>query len=214
MGALVASWSVAGMIGPGLGAALLVVLSPSDLLLVNAATFLLSAIVLSRLPIDTPSRTAVAPAHAAPVAHGVRAGLGAARAVPGLTVIVGAGGAATLAFSLMNLAEPLLARDELKTGAAGFALLVCACGIGSTIGALCGRADGWRMLATLTGGGLALAASALVPSVELAAATFLATGLFAGAYVSSEHQLIARLAPQEVIGRAFGLKDALDATAL
>jgi hypothetical protein len=140
--------------------------------------------------------------------------LSAARAVPGLTVILGAGVAATLAFSLMNVAEPLLARGELKTGAAGFALLVCAFGVGSTIGAVRGRADGWTMLASLTGGGLALAASALVPSVELAAATFLATGVFAGAFLSSEHQLVARLAPEEVLGRVFGLKDALDAAAL
>jgi MFS family permease len=214
MGALVASWSAAGMIGPALGAALLVVLSPTDLLLVNAATFLLSAIVLSRLAIDRPAPRAVPAPDAAPVTHGVRAGLSAARAVPGLTVILGAGVAATLAFSLMNVAEPLLARGELKTGAAGFALLVCAFGVGSTIGAVRGRADGWTMLATLTGGGLALAASALVPSVALAAATFLATGVFAGAFLSSEHQLVARLAPEAVLGRVFGLKDALDAAAL
>jgi MFS family permease len=214
MGALVASWSAAGMIGPGLGAALLAVVSPAALLLVNAATFLVSAIVLGRLRLDRPALAAVAPADEASVAHGVRAGVRAARGVSGLSVIVCTGGAATLAFSLMNLAEPLLARAELKTGAAGFALLVCVFGIGSTIGALCGRAEGWTMLITLTGGGLALAASAVVPSVELAAATFLATGVFAGAYLSSEHQLVARLAPEEVLGRVFGLKDALDATAL
>jgi hypothetical protein len=214
MGSLVASWSAAGMIGPGLGAALLAVVSPAELLLVNAATFLVSAIVLGRLRLDRPARAAVAPADESSVAHGVRAGVRAARGVSGLSVIVCTGAAATLAFSLMNLAEPLLARAELKTGAAGFALLVCVFGIGSTIGALCGRAEGWTMLITLTGGGLALAASAVVPSVELAAATFLATGVFAGAYLSSEHQLVARLAPEEALGRVFGLKDALDATAL
>jgi MFS family permease len=214
MGALVASWSAAGMVGPGLGAALLAVVSPAELLLVNAATFLVSALVLGRLRIDRPAPAAAPEVDASAVAHGVRAGVSAARAVSGLTVIVATGGAATLAFSMMNLAEPLLARAELQAGATGFAILVCAFGIGSTIGALCGRAEGWTMLMTLTGGGLALAASALVPSVELAAATFLATGVFAGAYLSSEHQLVARLAPEEVLGRVFGLKDALDATAL
>ena len=40
------------------------------------------------------------------------------------------------------------------------------------------------------------------------------TGLFVGAFMSCEHQLIARLAPQEVLGRVFGLKDSLDAVAL
>ena len=98
MAALVASWSAAGMIGPGLGAAMLVALSPANLMLVNAATFLLSAIVLGRLPIDAP---APAPGRAAAAAaggagapgaeHGVRAGLRAARGIPGLAVVVGAG---------------------------------------------------------------------------------------------------------------------------
>jgi hypothetical protein len=221
MAALVASWSAAGMIGPGLGAAMLVALSPANLMLVNAATFLLSAIVLGRLPIDAP---APAPGRAAAAAaggagapgaeHGVRAGLRAACGIPGLAVVVGAGVAATLAFSMMNVAEPLLAREVLGTGGAGFALLVCAFGIGSTVGALRGRANGWALLATLAGGGIALVASALAPSVALAAATFLVTGLFVGAFMSCEHQLIARLAPQEVLGRVFGLKDSLDAVAL
>lgn len=220
MAALVASWSAAAMIGPGLGAGLLVVMSSSDLLLVNAATFLLSAIVLGRLPIDGPPRAASAGATAqdevghGTAGHGVRAGLRSVRGNPGLAVVVGAGAATTLAFSMMNVAEPLLARQELKTGGAGFALLVCAFGIGSTIGALRGRANGAAMLVTLAGGGLALVASAIAPSVGVAAITFLLTGIFAGAFSSSEHQLIARLAPQQVLGRVFGLKDSLDAMAL
>ena len=218
MGALVASWSAASMIGPALGAGLLVLVSPSTLLLVNAATFLVSAIALSRLPIGRPVARRPRPtADADGTADddgGVRAGIRAARAVPGLGVVVAAGGAATLAFSLMNLAEPLLARAELKTGAAGFAMLVCIFGVGSTIGALRGRADGWAMLATLAGGGLALLASAFVPSVQLAAVTFFATGLCCGIFMSSEHQLVARLAPAEALGRVFGLKDSLDAAAL
>ena len=220
MGVLVASWSAAGMVGPGLGAGLLVVLSPASLMLVNAATFLVSAIVLARLPIDAartpaaacPGDAAGEPADATD--HGIRAGLRTLRAIPGLAVIVGAGAATTLAFSMMNVAEPLLARSELKTDGAGFALLVCAFGIGSTIGALRGRADGWTLLLTLTGGGLALLASALAPSVAIAAVTFLVTGVFAGAFMSTEHQMIARLSPQAVLGRAFGLKDSLDAVAL
>ncbi len=218
MGALVASWSAAGMIGPALGAGLLVVLSPSSLLLLNAATFLVSAIVLSRLPLGR-AATATASEDAAGNSPddddgGVRAGLRAARAIPGLTAVVAAGGAATLAFSLMNLAEPLLARAELKAGAASFALLLCAFGVGSTIGALRGRADGWSLLATLAGGGLALLASAVAPSIALAAVSFFATGLCCGMFMSCEHQLIARLAPAAALGRVFGLKDALDATAL
>ena len=231
MGALVTIWSAASVVGPAIGAALLLGVSPSVLLLVNAATFLVSAAVLSRLPLD---REPVGPSAVASsdnvnlaiaagelvtahddvaIGHGVRAGLRVARAVGGLSAVVGAGVAATLAFSLMNVAEPLLATDELDAGGAGFALLVCVYGIGSTIGAVRGRADPHILVGCLAGGGLSLIASALVLSLPAAAVTFLLTGLFAGGVMSSDHQLVTRMAPEAIRGRVFGLKDSLDATA-
>ncbi|MDX6720227.1 MAG: hypothetical protein QOJ63_2481 [Solirubrobacteraceae bacterium] len=239
MGALVTIWSAASVAGPALGAALLLVLEPSALLLVDASTFLISAVVLSRLSLDRPRAAVAAPDVAglataqsdnvniaiaagelvtaqdgdAPIGHGVRAGLRAARAVDGLGAVVGAGVAATLSFSLMNVAEPLLATDELDAGGGVFALLVCLFGVGSTVGALRGRAELQVLLASLAGGGLLLCASALAQSVVFAAVTFLGTGLFAGAVMSSDHQLVARLAPEEIRGRVFGLKDSLDAIA-
>jgi MFS family permease len=190
------------------------------------------AVVVGRLPVDRPEAVPSAVAASdnvnlaiaagelvtaqdgdAAIGHGVRAGLRAARDVDGLGAVVSAGVAATLAFSLMNVAEPLLATDELDAGGAGFALLVCLFGIGSTVGALQGRADLQILLASLAGGGLLLCASALAQSLPVAAATFLGTGLFAGAVMSSDHQLVARLAPVEIRGRVFGLKDSLDAIA-
>jgi MFS family permease len=233
MGALVTIWSAASVAGPGLATGLLLTLSPSALLLVNAATFLISALVLRTLPLDeeeaAPEAVAAAPDDLnvaivtgepvvrpegdAALPHGVWAGLRAARGVSGLSTVVGAGAAATLAFSLMNVAEPLLATDELKAGGAGFALLVCLYGMGSTVGTLHGRADLRFLVESLTGGGLLLWASAIAPSVPVAAVTFLATGLFAGAVMSSDHQLVARLAPPAIRGRVFGLKDSLDAVA-
>ncbi|HEX8158366.1 MAG TPA: MFS transporter, partial [Solirubrobacteraceae bacterium] len=232
MGALVTIWSASSVVGPALASALLLALSPSALLLVDAATFLISAVVLSRLPLDRRETVAEAAAASgtvdvasasgglaavlegdAPVAHGVRAGLRAARAVNELSAVVAAGVGATLAFSLMNVAEPLLATEELNAGGVGFALLVCLFGVGSTIGTLYGRADLRLLLASLAGGGLLLCASAIAQSLPIAALTFLATGLFAGAVMSSDHQLVARLAPDAIRGRVFGLKDSLDAMA-
>ena len=239
MGALVTMWSAASVAGPALGAGLLLAASPSALLLINAATFAVSALVLNQLPLDREETISGAAggatadtgsagtgtvnlsiaagelvtAHDSAVGHGVRAGLRAARAVGGLSAIVGAGAAATLAFSLMNVAEPLLATDELGAGGAGFALLVCVYGIGSTLGALRGRADVRVLAASLAGGGLCLCASALAPSLAVAAVTFLATGLFAGTVMSSDHQLVTRMAPATIRGRVFGLKDSLDSIA-
>ncbi|MEA2243527.1 MAG: hypothetical protein QOD24_3083 [Solirubrobacteraceae bacterium] len=233
MGALVTIWSAASVAGPALATGLLLVLSPAGLLLVNATTFLVSAAVLSRLPLDReaaaePQAAAapddlnvaivtgepvVSPESEDALGHGVRAGLRAARQVDGLSTVVGAGVAATLAFSLMNVAEPLLATDELDAGDAGFALLVCLYGVGSTVGTLHGRAELRFLVEGLAGGGLLLFASALAPSVTVAAVTFLGTGLFAGAVMSSDHQLVARLAPAPIRGRVFGLKDSLDAIA-
>jgi MFS family permease len=238
MGALVTVWSASSVAGPAVATVLLLALSPSDLLLVDAATFLISAVVLSRLPLDREEAVPVAPAAPrpvvaldevnlaiaagtlvpaqdieAPIAHGVRAGLRAAREVDGLSAVIGVGVAATLAFSLMNVAEPLLATDELKAGGAGFALLVCLYGVGSTLGTLRGKADLRFLIVSLAGGGLLLCASAFAQSLLFAAVTFLGTGLFGGAVMSSDHQLVARLAPAEIRGRVFGVRDSLDAMA-
>ena len=232
MGALVTTWSAASVAGPAVGAALLLAVSPSVLLLLDAATFAVSALVMSRLALDgeEPAGDAVAAsdnvnlaiaagelvtAHDADAAvgHGVRAGLRAARGVAGLGAVIGAGAAATLAFSLMNVAEPLLATDELDAGGAGFALLVCAYGIGATIGSLRGRADAQFLVGGLAAGGLSLCASAIAMTLPVATVTFLATGLFAGVVMSSDHQLVTRMAPAAIRGRIFGLKDSLDALA-
>jgi MFS family permease len=231
MGALVTTWSAASVAGPALGAALLLAVSTSALLLIDAATFFVSALVLSRLVLDREDTVhpvaasdnvnlAIAAGELvtaqdadAGVGHGVLAGLRAARAVGGLGAVVGAGAAATLTFSLMNVAEPLLATDELDAGGAGFALLVCAYGVGSTLGALRGRADARILVGSLAGGGLALCASAFAPSLTVAAMTFLVTGLFGGVVMSSDHQLVTRMAPVVIRGRVFGLKDSLDSIA-
>jgi MFS family permease len=238
MGALVTVWSASSVAGPAVATLLLLALSPSELLLVDAATFFISAVVLSRLPLDREEGATAAPAvpaavaavddvslaiaagtlvtahdSEAPVAHGVRAGLRAAREVDGLSAVIGVGVAATLAFSLMNVAEPLLATDELDAGGAGFALLVCLYGVGSTLGTLRGKADLRILIVSLAGGGLLLCASALAQSLPFAAVTFLGTGLFGGAVMSSDHQLVARLAPAEIRGRVFGVRDSLDAMA-
>jgi MFS family permease len=196
MGALVTVWSASSVAGPAVAAVLLLALSPSELLLVDAATFLISAVVLSRLPLDREGTVPRAVAASddvnlaiaagslvttqdsdAPIGHGVRAGLRAARDVDGLSAVIGVGVAATLAFSLMNVAEPLLATDELNAGGAGFALLVCLYGVGSTLGTLRGQADLRFLIVSLAGGGVLLCASALAQSLAFAAVTFLATGL-------------------------------------
>jgi MFS family permease len=228
MGALVTVWSASSVAGPAVATLLLLALSPSDLLLVDATTFFISAVVLSRLPLDReealaavpvaaamPSSVAVADdvnlaivagspvtaADSAPIAHGVRAGLRAAREIGGLSAVIGVG------------AEPLLATDELNAGGAGFALLVCLYGVGSTLGTLRGQADLRFLIVSLAGGGLLLCASALAQSLPFAAVTFLGTGLFGGAVMSSDHQLVARLAPAAIRGRVFGVRDSLDAMA-
>jgi sugar phosphate permease len=65
----------------------------------------------------------------------------------------------------------------------------------------------------LAAGGLSLCASAIAVTLPVATATFLATGLFAGAVMSSDHQLVTRMAPDAIRGRVFGLKDSLDSIA-
>ena len=112
----------------------------------------------------------------------------------------------------MNVAEPLLATDELDAGGAGFALLVCAYGIGSTLGALRGRADRGSSSGAWRAEGSRCARRRSRRRCR-SPRTFLVTGLFAGAVMSSDHQLVTRMAPVAIRGRVFGLKDSLDSIA-
>ena len=196
------------LLGPVLAAALLAVASPAAVLGVNAVTFGLSALLLARL------RGRVRRAGAAGRGDdGAPAGLRAVLAERGVPLLMATSGLVTLAAATMNVAELVLAHDDLRAGATGFALLVCAYGFGLVGGALYAGRDGnlrRRRAFALALLAVGMLACALAPALWVALLTFVVTGTANGLFTTSNRLLLQRTIPERVHGRAFGLVDSLD----
>jgi MFS family permease len=200
------------LLGPACAAAVLLFTGAEALLALNAATFVVSALLLTRLrgvgrPAEESGKTLLSDTRA-----GIRAVLGD----PITRTLMCTSGAVVLVAGTMNVAELVLAQRELGAGSSGFALLVCAYGCGLVSGSLLGAKDTdedglrQRYLLGLVLLGLGLVGSALAPALGLAMATFALSGLGNGLFVVSDRVLLQRLVPERLHGRAFGLLDAVD----
>jgi MFS family permease len=199
------------LLGPVLAAGLLAVASPAAVLGVNAVTFGLSALLLARL------RGHIRGAGAAGRGDdGAPAGLRVLLADRGVPLLMATSGLVTLAAATMNVAELVLAHDDLNAGATGFALLVCAYGFGLVGGALYAGRDAAdvrlrrRRAFALALLALGLLACAIAPALWIALLTFVVTGTANGLFTTSNRLLLQRTIPESVHGRAFGLVDSLD----
>jgi MFS family permease len=211
------------MLGPAIAAIALLFTGPTALLLLNAATFAVSAALLSLLQRDRLATTAL-PAEAGAPAGSLlaetRAGLRTIAGLPAVPALLAACSAAALFGGLMNVAELILARDTLHGGAAGYGLLVAAFGCGQVSGAIIGARDAddatmrRRLIVALGLVGTGLALSGLAGQLAVAATTVLVTGLGTGLLLVSSGILLQRLVPPALHGRAFGTVGALEALAL
>jgi MFS family permease len=211
------------MLGPAIAAIALLFTGPTALLLLNAATFAVSAALLSLLQRDRLATTAL-PAEAGAPAGSLlaetRAGLRTIAGLPAVPALLAACSAAALFGGLMNVAELILARDTLHGEAAGYGLLVAAFGCGQVSGAIIGARDAddatmrRRLIVALGLLGTGLALSGLAGQLAVAATTFLVTGLGTGLLLVSSGILLQRLVPPALHGRAFGTVGALEALAL
>lgn len=207
-----ASRDAGQLLGPACAAGVLLLTGPEALLALNAATFVVSALLLSRVrgtsrPAGDSRETLLSDTRA-----GVRAVLGD----PITRTLMCTSGAVVLVAGTMNVAELVLAQRELGAGSSGFALLVCAYGAGLLGGSLLGASDTdedglrRRYLLGLVVLGAGLVGSALAPALGIAMATFAVSGLGNGLFVVSDRVLLQRLVPDRLHGRAFGLLDAVD----
>ena len=186
------------LLGPACAAAVLLFTGPETLLVLNAVTFVISALLLAHLggtprPSQASDETLLAD---------TRAGI---RAVFGDTMtrtLMCTSGAVVLVAGTMNVAELVLAQRELGAGSSGFALLVCAYGCGLVSGSLLGASDTdeeglrRRYLLGLALLGAGLVGSALAPVLGLAMATFALSGLGNGLFVVSDRVLLQRIVPR------------------
>jgi MFS family permease len=207
------------VLGPALAAGLLLAVGVRVLLLINAISFLISALVLARLDIGASSVRE----RAARDGHWgaeLREGLSAVASDAQLRTLLGASAAFVMFLGAVNVAELLLVRHTLHGGAAGYALAVTMMGAGVSLGALwAGRSDGTARLRGGYLGGLAvcacgLLASGLAPVLAVAVLSFLIAGLGNGAAVTFERLILARLVPDRLRGRVFGLRSSLIASAI
>lgn len=215
MGALAFCRSLAETAGPIVAAVVLLASTTQALLLINAVSFLVSAAVVAGLPLDRGRALASATSRsgAPPEDRSVRAGLRDIRAVVDLPLVVIVGVGSTLCFAMINIGEPLLASGPLNAGEAGFALLVGLFGVGSTIGSALARTEIDTMLRGAAGSVVALALTAVAPTLAGACLTFALSGYFAGLLVTSEQRLLAKLVPAAIQGRIYGLRDAMESAA-
>jgi MFS family permease len=170
---------------------------------VNACTFVVSALILTRLPALKPS--------------GVHIGLWA-ETVAGLRFVATAPGPRALVVSLFlvvsfaaidNVALVFLVTD-LGGSPADFGLTQAAYGVGMlAASALLGFALGRRSAAALLIGGIGLVATgsiatALLPTLLAVAVAQAVGGLGNGAENVATDTLVQRLTPRHLLGRAFG----------
>jgi MFS family permease len=188
------------------GGALVAATSPDTAYLLNAATFLVSALLILRISGSfeeegrEPSRGQLRD-----LAEGFALVL-RSRAL--LTVLV-AWSIVMLGNGAVNVAEVVLAKDELDAGDFGYGLLLASVGVGLVFGSLYGSTWieqwGMRPLYAVSIGLMALGfgGAAVAPSVWVAAAAVALGGVGNGAAIVCNALLVQRGAPDRLRGRAF-----------
>jgi MFS family permease len=199
-------------LGPALGGVLVIFGSPTTVFAINGATFLLSSLLLIRLP-DQPR-----PAEAAPTSSlkdNIVEGFKALRASPEATTLLALIPPNSFVPGISFVAFVLIADRFLGTGAEGATFLFAAVGVGGMLGGvLVGRASRSRRPGSLVGASVVLvaasfAALAFTRSVPVA---YLLMGLLGAAIIVGEvvtTTVLQRLLPEEVLGRIFGLMGSL-----
>jgi MFS family permease len=207
-------------LGPAIAALLLLAVGPETLVIADGATFALSAVVLALLPFGArPEREAGDPEHGS-LLREAREGLRAARRLPGVRTILVTTGAVLLFAGMLNVVELLFARNELDAGSSGFSVLVALAGLGIVIGSAMGSRGGslgelrHRYLGGVLIIGIALAGLALTPYYALACGVFVAMGIGNGLVLVHGRLLVERVVPERLLGRVFGVKDAIMSAAL
>jgi MFS family permease len=211
--------SIGMTVGPALTALVLLFAPATFVLAANGITFLVSAAVLRTLRID---RDSVTPAPSgserereslwSSTVDGVRS----ARQIPGVSMLLLIAGGSVLAGALMNVAEPMLATGPLHAGSSGYSVLVAVYGASmaaasaatARAGSSVKRLRRWLVVGMAVQGA-GMIGSAAAPSLGFATVSFALTAAGNGLLAGPEVRLLQELAGQRLLGRVFGLRDAL-----
>jgi MFS family permease len=207
------------ILGPALAALVLLLGGPELILLANAATFAVSAVVLSRLSFGAAPVLDDQVRQRPGLLREAREGLAAIAGMVGVRAVLIASGAMLLAAGLFNVAELPFAEDELGVGNAGFAVLSAIYGLGFVTGSLSGSRGGEspvlkkRFLGGLALVGAAFVACGIAPGFAAAIPAFAVAGIGNGLLLVYERLLIQTTVDDSVMARVFGVRAGLGAWA-
>lgn len=206
-------------VGPALAAGLLLIASPEGVLVGNALTFAVSALILGRLSFGgVPVRPSDGVLnHRSSLLHEAAEGVKAVRDVPRLWLVLGSTGAALFFGGLVNVAELPFILEDLRASETAFSVAVGLVGCGIAAGSLVGSAGGTpdtltrRFTLGLLLTGVSLAVVALVPSLAVLFVMFALAGVGNGMALVHERLFIQATVAEEFSARVFGVRDALSA---
>jgi MFS family permease len=192
--------------GPIVGGVLVSVTGPGPAYVINAVTFLVSAVLLARIPARLLQAVTAA---GRGYWRDLSDGFALIRRSRALLTVLAAWNVVMLGTALENVSEVVLAKEAFSAGDFGYGLLVGTTGFGLAVGSLlAGSFLETRPLASVYGTaigllGLGLIAAAVSPNVWVAAACVLVVGAGNGTAVVCNALLVQRGSPDELRGRAF-----------
>jgi MFS family permease len=209
--------SVSTLVGP-LGAALLLYLaSPTAVFATSAALALISGLLLFRLSYEPPPRKRREPLGR--IAREIAEGFQALTRYRDAGLLIWLSLLSSLTQGFVTVFVVVLAFDELGLGGPGVGLLNGACGAGAVVGSFAASmfVTG-RRLAVLEGVGVILFAvpltvSGVLPLTPVVLAMMAVNGIGMALVDIGLHTLPARLVPEELLARIFGVKGSLTALA-
>lgn len=206
-GLLTAAENLALTVGPLVGGLLLALSGVGTVFAVNAASFVVSALLVRGIPESRFQVAAKGPRRG----HWreVGAGLAAVASSPRLRTVFIAWGVVVIPLAGFNVAEVALAKGPLEAGSTGFALMVAATGIGQILGNLVaagalrrlGLQHAWAL--GLIGLGIAICCVGASPILAAAVVASALVGLTNGVALVANIQLIQKSALDEFRGRVF-----------
>jgi MFS family permease len=209
--------SLSTLLGPLLAAFLLLIGSPGAVFASSAALSLASAMLLLRLAYEAPPRELPQPLRR--IADETVEGFRALARYRDAGLLIGLSLLQSLTQGFLTVFLVVLALDELEMGAPGVGVLTAAIGVGAVAGSFgASMFVTGRRLAVLEGvgvvlWGLPLSLSGALPLEPVVLGLMCVVGI-GNAFVDiGLHTLPARLVPEELLARVFGVKASLTALA-
>jgi MFS family permease len=202
------SFSVAETAGPALGGLLVATVGVNAAFMLDAATYLISAVLLSLIPLPRPQRAD----DEAGFGQDLKAGFAylAGARVP-LAIVVGAF-LTVLTINITVPAEVFLAKETFDAGASGYGLLVGLWGGGMVLGSALITGLGSRIslmplyLTSIIISALAMAATGLSPTFAFALGAMVVAGVANGIDDVSTNTILQEQVPDAFLGRVFAVK--------